>query len=145
MMAVSGIKQSGSKLVPHSDFRAGTISGSVIEKYNTKCRISRVGAWNVRTMKQLGKLDNLKQEMDRLRLDLVGISEVRWSGIGDFWSGEYRVIHTGAREGNSGVGIVMRKEIGKSVESYLHQSDRILFIRLNTKPLKTSIIHSRCL
>ena len=80
-MASSRVKQSGSKIVPHSDFRAGTTLEDVIEK--KKCGISRIGAWNVRNMKQIGKLENLKVEMNRLDLDLVGISEVRWPNSGD--------------------------------------------------------------
>ena len=42
----------------------------------------RIGTWNGRTKLQKGKLDNVKQEMDRLNINILGISEVRWKGAG---------------------------------------------------------------
>ena len=76
MMASSRVKFSGGKLVPHSDLRAGTTREEVISKVNPN--ILRVGAWNVRSLKGRGRLEYLKREMNRLDLDVVGISEVRW-------------------------------------------------------------------
>ena len=42
--------------------------------YNT---VMRIGTWNVRTMYQKGKLDNTIQEMKEMKLDILGISEMR--------------------------------------------------------------------
>ena len=68
MMASSWVKYSGGKIDPHSDLRAGTTQeDTVIRKKETG--ILRVGAWNVRTLNRVGKLENLKREMDRLKLD----------------------------------------------------------------------------
>ena len=39
-----------------------------------------IGTWNVRTLLQAGKLDNLIQEMDEMGMDIIGIAETRWSG-----------------------------------------------------------------
>ena len=41
-----------------------------------------IGAWNVRSMKQ-GKLNVVKQEMARMNIDIIGISELRWTGMGN--------------------------------------------------------------
>jgi len=40
--------------------------------------IKRIGTWNVRTLLQIGKLENLKVEIKRLKIDILGISEMRW-------------------------------------------------------------------
>ena len=40
-----------------------------------------IGTWNVRSMKQ-GKLDVVKQEMARVNIDILGISEIKWVGVG---------------------------------------------------------------
>ena len=40
-----------------------------------------IGTWNVRSMNQ-GKLDVVKQEMARVNVDILGISELKWTGIG---------------------------------------------------------------
>ena len=42
-----------------------------------------IGTWNVRSMNQ-GKLDVVKQEMARVNIDILGISELKWTGMGEF-------------------------------------------------------------
>src|SRR5215469_961801 len=42
----------------------------------------RIAIWNVRTLYQIGKLENVKREMNRMRVDMLGLSEVRWPGVG---------------------------------------------------------------
>src|SRR5579864_4975142 len=58
----------------------------------------KIGTWNVRTMNVKGKLENAKQEMKRNNLNVLGISEVRWTEEGDFESDGYRIIYSGGRE-----------------------------------------------
>ena len=41
-----------------------------------------IGTWNVRSMNQ-GKLEVVKQEMARVNIDILGISELKWTGIGE--------------------------------------------------------------
>ena len=42
-----------------------------------------MGTWNVRSMNQ-GKLEVVKQEMARVNIDMLGISELKWPGMGEF-------------------------------------------------------------
>ena len=42
-----------------------------------------IGTWNVRFMNQ-GKLEVVKQEMARVNVDILGISELKWTGMGEF-------------------------------------------------------------
>ena len=44
---------------------------------------SCIGTWNVRSMNQ-GKLEVVKQEMARVNVDILGISELKWTGMGEF-------------------------------------------------------------
>ena len=46
--------------------------------------------WNVRSMNQ-GKLEGLKQEMTRVNIDILGISELRWTGMGEFYSDDHYI------------------------------------------------------
>ena len=42
-----------------------------------------IGTWNIRSMNQ-GKLDMIKQEIARLNINILGISELKWMGMGEF-------------------------------------------------------------
>ena len=42
-----------------------------------------IGTWNVRSMNQ-GKLEVVKQEMARVKVDILGINELKWTGMGEF-------------------------------------------------------------
>ena len=42
-----------------------------------------IGTWNVRSMNQ-GKLEVVKQEMARVKIDILGISELKWMGMSEF-------------------------------------------------------------
>ena len=56
----------------------------------------RTGTWNVRSMNQ-GKLEVVKQEMARVNIDILGISELKWTGMGEFNSDDhyYLLLWTG--------------------------------------------------
>ena len=47
-----------------------------------------IGTWNVRSMNQ-GKLEVVKQEMARQNVDILGISELKWTGTGEFHSDDH--------------------------------------------------------
>ena len=53
-----------------------------------------IGTWNVRSMNQ-GKLEVVKQEMARVNIDILGISEPRWTGMGEFNSDEHYIYYCG--------------------------------------------------
>ena len=47
-----------------------------------------IGNWNVRSMNQ-GKLEGVKQEMARVNVDILGISELKWTGMCEFNSDDH--------------------------------------------------------
>ena len=51
-----------------------------------------IGSWNVRSMNQ-GKLEVVKQEMARVTVDILGISELKWTGMGEFNSDDHYVYY----------------------------------------------------
>ena len=53
-----------------------------------------IGTWNVRSMNQ-GKLEAVKQEMARVNIDILGISELTWTGIGEFDSDDHYIYYCG--------------------------------------------------
>ena len=53
-----------------------------------------MGTWNVRSMTQ-GKLEVVKQEMTRVNIDILGISELKRTGMGEFNSDDHYIYHCG--------------------------------------------------
>ena len=53
-----------------------------------------IGTLNVRSMNQ-GKLEVIKQEMARVNIDILGISELKWSGMGEFNSDDHCIYYCG--------------------------------------------------
>ena len=70
-----------------------------------------IGTWNVRTMNQ-GKLEVVKQEMTRVNIDILGISELRWMGMGEFNSDEHYIYYCGQESlVRNGVAIIVNKRV----------------------------------
>ena len=70
-----------------------------------------IGTWNVRSMNQ-GKLEVVKQEMTRVNVDILGISELKWTGMGEFNSDNHYFYY--CRQGSlrrNGVAIMVNKRI----------------------------------
>ena len=53
-----------------------------------------MGTWNVRSMNQ-DILDTVKQEMAKLNFDILGISELKWTGMGEFNSDDHYIYYCG--------------------------------------------------
>ena len=51
-----------------------------------------IGTWNVRPMNQ-GELEVVKQEMGRVNIDILGISELKWTGMGEFNSDDHYIYY----------------------------------------------------
>jgi len=100
----------------------------------------RIGAWNVRTLLQAGKLENLKTEMVRNKLDIIGLSEIRWEGSGELASDEMTLFYSGDVKGMNGVGFIVNRKIRSRVQRVIYEGDRIIAIRLGMKPKDVLII-----
>ena len=53
-----------------------------------------IGTWNVRFINQ-GKLEVVKQEMTRVNADILGVSELKWTGMGEFNSDDHYIYYCG--------------------------------------------------
>ena len=56
--------------------------------------VKSIGTWNVRSMNQ-GKLEVVKQEMARENIDILGISDLKWIGMGEFNSDDNYIYYCG--------------------------------------------------
>ena len=53
-----------------------------------------IGTWNARSMNQ-GKREVVKQEMTRMNINILGISELKWTGMGEFNSDDHCIYYRG--------------------------------------------------
>jgi len=68
-----------------------------------------IGTWNVQSMNQ-GKLEMVKQEMSRVNVDILGISELKQTGMGEFNSDDHYIYYCGQESlRRNGVGIIVNK------------------------------------
>jgi len=67
--------------------------------------------WNVRSMNQ-GKLEVVKQEMARVNINILGISKLKWTGMGEFNSDDYYIYYCGKENlRRNGVAIKVNKTV----------------------------------
>ena len=69
------------------------------------------GTWNARSMNQ-GKLEVVKQEVTTVNIDILGISELRWTGMGEFNSDDHRIYYCGQESlRRNGVAIIVNRRV----------------------------------
>ena len=70
-----------------------------------------IGTWNVRSMNQ-GKLEVVKQEMARVNIDILAISELKWAGTGKFNSDDHYIYFCGQESlRRNGVDIIVNQRV----------------------------------
>ena len=74
-----------------------------------------IGTWNVRSMNQ-GKLEVVKQKMARMNVDILGVSELKWTGMGEFNSYHHYIYYCRQESlRRNGVAIMVNKRVRNTV------------------------------
>ena len=85
-----------------------TGDGSKVQCYKEQYCI---GTWNVRSMNQ-GKLEPVKQEMARVNTDILRISELKWTGMGELNSDDHYIYDSGQEPlRRNGVDLIVNKRV----------------------------------
>ena len=92
-----------------------------IQNINNK-KTPTIATWNVRTMNDDGKLDQLLNEMTRFKIDILGASETHWTTDTQeaFEHQNFAILQAGRNDGlhRQGVALIINKEFSKSMTSY---------------------------
>ena len=112
----------------------------VMEMIGDKRGRLRVGTWNVRSLNGIGRLEEVKREMKRNGLSILGISEVRWKGQKEFVSDGVRVISSGGEECERGVAFILDQEVARRLIEIKQCSDRLIMIKVSATPIDMVII-----
>ena len=87
------------------------------------------------------KIEDIKNEMECINIDVLGISGLKWTGIGHFESDNHMVCYVGNDKlKTNGVTFIVKKNISRSVLKYNAVSDRIISICLQGRPVNTNIV-----
>ena len=98
-----------------------------------------IGTWNVRSRNQ-GKFEVVKQEMARVNIDILGISELKWTRMGEFNSDDHYIYYCGQESLRNGVAIMVNKRVRNAVLGCNLKNDRMIFVRLQGKPFNITVI-----
>ena len=101
-----------------------------------------IGTWNVRTLKQSDKIELLVNEMDRVNWNILGISEMRWKGIGQIVTEDgHGVWFSGNPDKHQfGTGFLVQKWMTKYILEYTPVSERIISLRVACKPSNLTVV-----
>ena len=101
-----------------------------------------IGTWNVRSMNQ-GKLEVVKQEMARVSTDILGISELKWTGMGEFNSDDHHIYYCGHKSlGRNRVAIIINKRVQNAVLGCNLKKDGMISVRFQGKPFNITVIQA---
>ena len=99
-----------------------------------------IGTWNVRSMNQ-GKLEVVKQEMARVNTDTVGISELRWTGMGEFNSDDHYIYYCGQESlRKNGVALLVNKRVQNAVLGCNLKNERMISVCFQGKPFNNTVL-----
>ena len=99
-----------------------------------------IGTRNVRSMNQ-GKLEVVKQEMARVNIDILGISKLKLSGMGEFNSDDHYLYCCGQESlRRNGVPIMVNKRVRNAVLGCNLKNDTMISIRFQGKPFNITVI-----
>ena len=88
-----------------------------------------------------GKLEVVKQEMARVNVDILGISELKWTGMGKFNSDDHYIYYCGQESlRRNGVAIMVNKRVRNAVLGCNLKNDRMISVRLQGKSFNITVI-----
>ena len=88
-----------------------------------------------------GKLEVVKQEMARVNIDILGISEPKWTGMGEFNSDDHYIYYSGQGSlRRNGVAIMVNKRVWNAVLGCNLKNDRMISVLLQGKPFNITVI-----
>ena len=88
-----------------------------------------------------GKLEVVKQEMARVNLNILGISELKWTGTGEFKTDDHYIYYCGQEYlRRNGVAIMINKRVWNAVLGCSLKNDRMISVYFQGKPFNIMVI-----
>ena len=88
-----------------------------------------------------GKLEVVKQEMARVNVYILGISELKWTGVGEFNSDDHYIYYCRQESfRRNGVAIMVNKRVRNAVLGCNLKNDKMISVRFQGKPFNITVI-----
>ena len=88
-----------------------------------------------------GKLEVVKQEMVRVNVDILGISKLKWTGMGEFNSDDHYIYYCGQESlRRNEVAIIVNKRVQNAVLGCNLKNDRMITVHFQGKPFNIMVI-----
>ena len=88
-----------------------------------------------------GKLEVVKQEMARVNVDMLGISELKWTGMGEFNSDDHYIYYCRQESfRRNGVAIMVNKRVQNAVFGCNLKNNRVISVQFQGKPFNITVI-----
>ena len=88
-----------------------------------------------------GKLEVVKQEMARVNVDILGISELKWTEMGEFNTDDHYIYYCGQESiRRNGVALIVNKRVQNAVLGCNLKNDRMISVHFQGKPFNIMII-----
>ena len=105
-----------------------------------EAKFNAVKPWNVRSMNQ-GRLEVVKLETARVNIDISGISELRWTGMGEFNSDDHYIYYCcQVSLRRNGIAIIVNKRVQNAVLGGNLKNDRMISVHFQGKPFNIMVI-----
>ena len=98
-----------------------------------------IGTWNARSMNQ-SKLKVVKQEMASVNVNILGISKLKWTRMGEFNSDDHYIYYCGQESLRNGVAIMVNKRVQNAVLGCSLKNNRMISVRFQGKPSNITVI-----
>ena len=99
-----------------------------------------IGTWYVKSMNQ-GKLEVVKQEMARVNVDILGISELKWTGMGEFNWDDHYIYYCGQESlRRNGAAIIVKEKLQNAVLGCNLKNEKMISVRFQGKPFSITVI-----
>ena len=99
-----------------------------------------IETWNVKSINQ-GKLEVVKEEMARVNIDILGISILKWTGMGEFNSDDHYIYYYGQESlQRNAIAIIVNKRVQNAVLGCNFKNDKMISVCFQGKPFNITVI-----
>jgi Reverse transcriptase (RNA-dependent DNA polymerase)/Endonuclease/Exonuclease/phosphatase family len=103
---------------------------------------TKFGTWNIRTLLEVGRMEEVGMEMERYKIGILALQEVRWSGEGRIDKEKYSMLYGGEdKQGKNGTAFMVDRALRDKIMEFKRINGRITYIRIKNTVANISIVN----